>query len=167
MAKASPEFTIPPTDPEDMSCLHFTSGTTGMPKGAIHVHKAVMIYYMTANCALDMHEDDGFWCTADPGWVTGTSYGIIALLLHGVTNIVNRSVNGSRTRSGGQPDTYMIQGVPPIRQFNRHLPNAVYIKHNPRLTAKQPHSMYGDLSWAKHPAYFAQSRKDVSVYKVC
>ncbi len=41
MAKASPEFTIPPTGPEDMSCLHFTSGTTGMPKGAIHVHNAV------------------------------------------------------------------------------------------------------------------------------
>jgi acetyl-CoA synthetase len=91
MAKTSPEFTIPPTDPEDMSCLHFTSGTTGMPKGAVHVHKAVMVHYMTAKYALDMHENDIFWCTADPGWVTGTSYGVIAPLLHGVTNIVDEA----------------------------------------------------------------------------
>lgn len=91
MAKASPEFTIPPTDPEDMSCLHFTSGTTGMPKGAIHVHKAVMVHYMTAKYALDLHDDDIFWCTADPGWVTGTSYGVIAPLVCGVTNIVDEA----------------------------------------------------------------------------
>jgi acetyl-CoA synthetase len=91
MAKASPEFTIPPTDPEDMSCLHFTSGTTGMPKGAVHVHKAVMVHYMTAKYALDLHENDVFWCTADPGWVTGTSYGVIAPLLHGITNIVDEA----------------------------------------------------------------------------
>jgi acetyl-CoA synthetase len=91
MAKASPEFSIPPTDPEDMSCLHFTSGTTGMPKGAVHVHKAVMVHYMTAKYALDLHENDVFWCTADPGWVTGTSYGVIAPLLHGITNIVDEA----------------------------------------------------------------------------
>jgi acetyl-CoA synthetase len=91
MAKASPEFSIPPTDPEDMSCLHFTSGTTGMPKGAIHVHKAVYVHYMTARYALDLHPDDIFWCTADPGWVTGTSYGVIAPLMHGVTNIVDEA----------------------------------------------------------------------------
>ncbi len=91
MAKSSPEFTIPPTDPEDMSCLHFTSGTTGMPKGAVHVHKAVMVHYLTAKYALDLHEDDIFWCTADPGWVTGTSYGVIAPLLHGITNIVDEA----------------------------------------------------------------------------
>jgi acetyl-CoA synthetase len=91
LAQASPEFTIPPTDPEDMSCLHFTSGTTGMPKGAVHVHKAVMVHYMTAKYALDLHENDIFWCTADPGWVTGTSYGIIAPLLHGITNVVDEA----------------------------------------------------------------------------
>lgn len=91
MASASNEFAIPPTDPEDMSCLHFTSGTTGMPKGAIHVHKAVHVHYMTAKYALDLHPDDIFWCTADPGWVTGTSYGVIAPLLHGVTNIVDEA----------------------------------------------------------------------------
>ncbi|GIK74789.1 MAG: acetate--CoA ligase [Chloroflexota bacterium] len=91
MAEASPAFTIPPTDPEDMALLHFTSGTTGRPKGAIHVHKAVYVHYMTAKYALDLHPDDIFWCTADPGWVTGTSYGISAPLCHGVTMIVDEA----------------------------------------------------------------------------
>ncbi|SPD72547.1 Acetyl-coenzyme A synthetase [uncultured Desulfobacterium sp.] len=91
MAEASGEFTIPPTDPEDMAALHFTSGTTGMPKGAIHVHNAVLIHYMTGKYIMDFHRDDIFWCTADPGWVTGTSYGIISPLLHGITNIVDEA----------------------------------------------------------------------------
>ena len=91
MATASTEFTIPPTDPEDMGVLHFTSGTTGMPKGAIHVHNAVYTHYITGKYVLDFHPGDIFWCTADPGWVTGTSYGIIAPLLHGVTNIVDEA----------------------------------------------------------------------------
>ena len=85
---ASPDFTIAPTDPGDMALLHFTSGTTGRPKGAIHVHEAVVAHHVTGRYALDLHEDDIFWCTADPGWVTGTSYGIIAPLTNGVTSIV-------------------------------------------------------------------------------
>lgn len=89
MAEASGSFTIPATDPEDMAVLHFTSGTTGMPKGAIHVHNAVLIHYMTGKYVMDFHPGDIFWCTADPGWVTGMSYGIIAPLLHGITNIVD------------------------------------------------------------------------------
>lgn len=91
MSHASAEFEIPETDPEDMALLHFTSGTTGKPKGAIHVHKAVMQHYMTGKYALDMQEGDVFWCTADPGWVTGTSYGIIAPLLQGITSIVDEA----------------------------------------------------------------------------
>jgi acetyl-CoA synthetase len=91
MAVASEELTIPPTDPEDMALLHFTSGTTGMPKGAVHVHQAVLTHYATGKYVLDLHPDDVFWCTADPGWVTGTSYGIIAPLLHGVTNVVDEA----------------------------------------------------------------------------
>ena len=83
------EFEIPPTDPEDMALLHFTSGTTGAPKGAVHVHDAVVAHHATGATALDLHPDDVFWCTADPGWVTGTSYGIIAPLTHGVTSIVD------------------------------------------------------------------------------
>jgi acetyl-CoA synthetase len=91
MAEASDEFTIPPTDPEDMALLHFTSGTTGMPKGAVHVHNAVLMHYMTGKYVLDFHPDDVFWCTADPGWVTGTSYGIISPLTHGITGIVDEA----------------------------------------------------------------------------
>jgi acetyl-CoA synthetase len=89
MGESSDEFTIEPTDPEDMALLHFTSGTTGTPKGAVHVHEAVVAHHITGKLALDLHPDDVFWCTADPGWVTGTSYGIIAPLTNGVTSIID------------------------------------------------------------------------------
>jgi len=89
MAGASAAFTIPPTDPEDMALLHFTSGTTGMPKGAVHVHNAVLTHFSTGRYVLDFHDDDIYWCTADPGWVTGTSYGIAAPLVHGITSIID------------------------------------------------------------------------------
>ncbi len=89
MAGASERFVIEPTDPEDLAILHFTSGTTGTPKGAVHVHKAVVAHHITGKLTLDLHPDDVFWCTADPGWVTGTSYGIIAPLTNGVTSIVD------------------------------------------------------------------------------
>jgi acetyl-CoA synthetase len=91
MATASEQFTIPPTDPEDMALLHFTSGTTGAPKGAVHVHDAVVAHHATGTSALDLHPDDVFWCTADPGWVTGMSYGVIAPLTHGVTCVVDEA----------------------------------------------------------------------------
>ncbi len=89
MEAASPLFEIPPTDPEDLALLHFTSGTTGFPKGALHVHDAVVAHHATARLALDLHPDDVYWCTADPGWVTGMSYGIIAPLTCGATNVVD------------------------------------------------------------------------------
>ena len=79
------------TMPEDRALLHFTSGTTGRPKGAVHVHAAVIAHHMTGQFALDMHPGDIFWCTADPGWVTGTSYGIIAPLTNGLTMIVDEA----------------------------------------------------------------------------
>jgi acetyl-CoA synthetase len=87
---AAPDrYEIRPTDPEDMALLHFTSGTTGTPKGAVHVHEAVVAHVATAATALDLRQSDVFWCTADPGWVTGTSYGIVAPLAHGVTSVVD------------------------------------------------------------------------------
>ena len=89
MAAGSDDFEVAPTSPEDMALLHFTSGTTGQPKGAIHVHAAVAHHLHTGRVALDFHPEDVFWCTADPGWVTGTSYGIIAPLVHGLTMIVD------------------------------------------------------------------------------
>jgi acetyl-CoA synthetase len=91
MSQASDRFEIEPTDPEDMALLHFTSGTTGAPKGAVHVHQAVLAHHITGKLALDFHPDDIFWCTADPGWVTGTSYGVIAPLTNGVMMIVDEA----------------------------------------------------------------------------
>ncbi|HVB79363.1 MAG TPA: acetate--CoA ligase [Candidatus Binataceae bacterium] len=91
MAEADDRFTIAPTAPEDLALLHFTSGTTGKPKGAMHVHEAVVAHHVTGYFALDFHPEDVFWCTADPGWVTGTSYGIIAPLTHGITSIVDEA----------------------------------------------------------------------------
>ena len=67
MAEASEAFTIAATQPEDLALLHFTSGTTGRPKGAMHVHEAVVAHQATAGYALDLRPEDVFWCTADPG----------------------------------------------------------------------------------------------------
>ncbi len=91
MQEVSGKYIIPPTDSTDKAVLHFTSGTTGMPKGALHVHGAVLTHYITGKFVLDFHPDDIFWCTADPGWVTGTSYGIIAPLTHGITMLVDEA----------------------------------------------------------------------------
>ena len=75
--------------PDDVALVHFTSGTTGKPKGAVHVHEAVVAHPVTGRVVLDLHPGDVYWCTADPGWVTGTSYGIVAPLTNAVTSIVD------------------------------------------------------------------------------
>ncbi|MBN8464625.1 MAG: acetate--CoA ligase [Dechloromonas sp.] len=79
------------TSADDPALLHFTSGTTGTPKGALHAHGAILTHYATARLALDLRPADVFWCTADPGWVTGMSYGIVAPLALGVTSIVDEA----------------------------------------------------------------------------
>ena len=91
LAAAATDFTIEATAPEEPALLHFTSGTTGKPKGAVHVHGAVVAHHATGRLALDLHPEDVFWCTADPGWVTGMSYGIISPLTNGVTSIVDEA----------------------------------------------------------------------------
>jgi acetyl-CoA synthetase len=89
LREQSPDYPTRPMAPEAPALLHFTSGTTGRPKGAIHVHEAVVAHHITGHYALDLHPEDIYWCTADPGWVTGTSYGIIAPLTNGVTLVVD------------------------------------------------------------------------------
>jgi len=89
MEAASGQYRTADTSPEDHALMHFTSGTTGRPKGALLVHDAVVAQAATARYALDLHHGDIFWCTADPGWVTGMSYGVIAPLVSGVTSIVD------------------------------------------------------------------------------
>jgi len=79
------------TGPKDAALLHFTSGTTGTPKGAVHDHASVLVHYQTGKWVLDLRPEDVFWCTADPGWVTGTSYGVVAPLVNGATLFVDES----------------------------------------------------------------------------
>ncbi|WP_184403484.1 acetate--CoA ligase [Geomicrobium halophilum] len=88
LEQASETHDITWVDREDGLILHYTSGSTGMPKGVLHVHGAMLQHYQTGKWALDLKEGDVYWCTADPGWVTGTSYGIFAPWLNGVTNVV-------------------------------------------------------------------------------
>ena len=85
---SSDQFDIEWLDREDGLILHYTSGSTGQPKGVLHVQNAMIQHYLSAHYVLDIKEDDVYWCTADPGWVTGTSYGIFAPWLCGATNVI-------------------------------------------------------------------------------
>ena len=87
-ATRTEQLEIHPTKAESPSLLHYTSGTTGLPKGVQHVHYSLISQYLTAKWVLDLRDDDLYWCTADPGWVTGTSYGIISPWALGVTQCV-------------------------------------------------------------------------------
>lgn len=91
LANCSDVFELARTSAEDLSLLHFTSGTTGKPKGAMHVHGAVVHHIHSSFYALDLKPGDIYWCTADPGWVTGTSYGIIAPLCHRTTLLIDEA----------------------------------------------------------------------------
>jgi acetyl-CoA synthetase len=87
MCEASDEFTAAMTTPDTPSVLHYTSGSTGRPKGVLHVHRSILHQSRTAKEVLNLTESDIYWCTADQGWVTGTSYGIIGPWSLGVTQI--------------------------------------------------------------------------------
>ena len=89
IAKQSEKFDCVHTKPEDFSYMLYTSGTTGKPKGVVHVHKGALHIYITTKWVLDLHPDDVYWCTADPGWVTGISYGILGPWMLGVTMVVH------------------------------------------------------------------------------
>ena len=88
LKNASKEFKIEWVNRDDGLILHYTSGSTGKPKGVLHVHNAMIQHYQTAKWVLDLKEDDVYWCTADPGWVTGTSYGIFGPWLMGASNVI-------------------------------------------------------------------------------
>ncbi|PGT91192.1 acetate--CoA ligase [Bacillus sp. AFS040349] len=88
MKTASKELEIEWMEKTDGLLLHYTSGSTGKPKGVLHVHGAMVQHYQTAQWVLDLKEDDVYWCTADPGWVTGTVYGIFGPWLSGATNVI-------------------------------------------------------------------------------
>nr|WP_263312985.1 acetate--CoA ligase [Mammaliicoccus sp. Marseille-Q6498] len=88
LEQADESFDIEWLDKEDGLILHYTSGSTGQPKGVLHVQEAMLVHYISGKYVLDLKEDDIYWCTADPGWVTGTSYGIFSPWLNGVTNCI-------------------------------------------------------------------------------
>jgi acetyl-CoA synthetase len=87
MASAGTEYVTPLTPPETPSVLHYTSGSTGKPKGVLHRHGSILSQSMTSRDVLGLTPEDIFWCTADQGWVTGTSYGIIGPWSLGVTQL--------------------------------------------------------------------------------
>jgi len=88
MKDASKKLQIEWVDKTDGLILHYTSGSTGKPKGVLHVHNAMVQHYQTAKWVLDLKEEDVYWCTADPGWVTGTAYGIFGPWLAGASNVI-------------------------------------------------------------------------------
>ena len=85
---SSDQFDIEWLDKEDGLVLHYTSGSTGKPKGVLHAQYAMVQQYQTGKWVLDLQEQDIYWCTADPGWVTGTAYGVFAPWLTGTTTVI-------------------------------------------------------------------------------
>lgn len=101
ITKQAESFTCEQTKPEDFAFMLYTSGTTGKPKGVVHTHKGILHEYVTAKWVLDLRPEDMYWCTADPGWVTGIVYGILAPWMLGVTMVVH----------GGRFDTDIWYGL--------------------------------------------------------
>jgi len=115
MSHADEEAEVEWVDREDPLILHYTSGSTGKPKGVLHVHYAMVGHYQTSKWVLDLKDNDVLWCTADPGWITGTSYGIYGPWLMGATVVLRGhslpSDDGNRRRIAtqvqlGQPAPY-------------------------------------------------------------
>lgn len=98
-SEASDIYETPHTPSETPSVLHYTSGSTAKPKGVLHCHRSILHQSFTGERVFQFRPDDIFWCTADQGWVTGTSYGIIAPWSLGITQV--------HYGGGFDPETWM------------------------------------------------------------
>lgn len=87
LASAEKTFAVAPTSGDQASHFHFTSGSTGKPKGVQHLHKAIKNISDSYMEVMQVEPDDLYWCTADQGWVTGVSYGIIGPWVNGITQV--------------------------------------------------------------------------------
>lgn len=75
-------------DLNDGLIIHYTSGSTGKPKGVLHAHRSMIHHYETGRWVLDVKDDDVYWCTSHPGWVTGSVYGLFAPWLNRATIVI-------------------------------------------------------------------------------
>ncbi|MGB9706617.1 MAG: acetate--CoA ligase [Microgenomates group bacterium] len=88
LARYSGKLRCKPMSPAEPAFILYTSGTTGKPKGVVHTHQAILLQHLTAYWVLDLKESDIYWCTADPGWVTGIAYEILGNWSNGATTLV-------------------------------------------------------------------------------
>jgi len=88
MDKADNQFKVARMDKDDYAFELSTSGSTGKPKMVVHRHYAILQEHMTAKWVLDIHDSDIYFCTADPGWVTGIAYQILGTWSVGASSVI-------------------------------------------------------------------------------
>lgn len=88
LSKASRDFEVEKMSPEDVAFIQYTSGSTGKPKGVMHVHRGMVQHHITAKWVLDLKDEDIYWCTSDPGWITGVIYTILGSWSNGASEVV-------------------------------------------------------------------------------